>query len=181
MVTFFMSYLNVEIKAKCKSPDMVRAYLHANNAKFAGLDNQTDTYFRVRNGRLKLREGNIENYLIYYERENIDGPKSSVFNLIAVTEAGELKEALTRSCGIKTIVDKKREIYFIENVKFHIDEVPGLGSFVEIEAGNLLAGKTGSELEAQCRLYLYEMGIGTADLVSQSYSDMMPDKEELNG
>jgi len=181
MVTFFMSFLNVEIKARCSSPDNVRTYLHANNARFAGLDIQTDTYFRVRNGHLKLREGNIENYLIYYERENINGPKNSVFNLIPVNEAGELKMALTRSCGVKTTVEKKREIYFIENVKFHIDEVPGLGTFVEIEAGNILADKTRLELETQCRFYLGEMGIRAEDLVSQSYSDMMPDKEEFSG
>ena len=103
------------------------------------MDEQTDTYFNVPNGRLKLREGNIENNLIFYERTNQAGPRILIFNLVKVEDAEGLKEALTKSNGIKVVVKKRREIYYINNVKFHIDEVPGLGSFVEIEAGNILA------------------------------------------
>ncbi len=88
---------------------------------------------------MKLREGNIENNLIFYERTNQAGPKNSHFNLVKIEDAKGLKEVLRKSIGIKVIVKKKREIYYINNVKFHIDEVPGLGSFVEIEAGNILA------------------------------------------
>jgi adenylate cyclase class 2 len=71
------------------------------------------------------------------------------------------------------IVRKKREIYYIDNVKFHIDEVPGLGSFIEIEAGNILANKTEAELLNQCNFYLKEFGIQEEDLVAESYSDVL--------
>jgi len=70
-----MSYLNVEIKAWCSDPSIVRNYLHSRDADFKGTDDQTDTYFNVSNGRLKMREGNIENNLIFYERHNQSGPK----------------------------------------------------------------------------------------------------------
>jgi adenylate cyclase class IV len=60
-----MPFLNVEIKAVCSDPTSVRRYLIENGADFRGHDNQSDTYFNVPNGRLKLREGNIENNLIY--------------------------------------------------------------------------------------------------------------------
>lgn len=145
----------------------------AHEADFKGTDEQTDTYFNVSNGRLKLREGNIENNLIYYNRNNQPGPKSSQFNLIKVEDAKGLKEVLERSCGIKMVVKKRREIYYINNVKFHIDEVPELGSFVEIEAGNILADKTEAELLTQCNFYLNEFGIKDEDLVSVSYSDLL--------
>lgn len=168
-----MSYLNVEIKARTKSPDIVRMYLAGHNAKFNGTDNQTDTYFNVASGRLKLREGNIENNLIYYNRNDQAGPKSSQFNLVKVEDANGLKEVLTKSCGVKMIVKKRREIYYIDNVKFHIDEVPELGSFIEIEAGNILANKTEAELLEQCNFYLKEFGIKDEDLVAVSYSDML--------
>ncbi|HJS54621.1 MAG TPA: class IV adenylate cyclase, partial [Chitinophagaceae bacterium] len=138
MVIFFMPHLNVEIKARCTDSSIVRNYLANNNADFKGLDEQTDTYFNVSNGRLKLREGNIENNLIFYERSNQAGPRSSHFHLVKIEDGKGLKEVLEKSCGIKIIVRKRREIYYIENVKFHIDEVPGLGSFIEIEAGNIL-------------------------------------------
>jgi adenylate cyclase, class 2 len=171
-----MSYLNVEIKARCTDPSSIRQYLVANNAEFKGVDEQTDTYFNVDHGRLKLREGKIENNLIYYERTNQAGPKNSQFNLIKVDDAAGLKNVLERSIGIKVVVQKKREIYYINNVKFHIDEVPGLGSFVEIEAGNILADFSQEQLKDQCDFYLEEFRINENDLVEVSYSDMLLEK-----
>ena len=99
--------MNVEIKAKCNDPGFVRNYLKEHNADFIGTDIQTDTYFKVSNGRLKLREGNIENNLIYYERSDQAGPKSSHFNLVKIEDANGLKEVLTRSTGVKVVVQKK--------------------------------------------------------------------------
>ena len=171
-----MSFLNVEIKAICGNPQAIRDYLIQHNADFKGIDEQTDTYFNVVNGRLKLREGRIENNLIFYERSNTAGPKNSQFELVKISEAATLKEVLKRSLGIKTIIRKKREIYYIENVKFHIDEVPGLGSFVEIEAGNILADLSEKTLRQQCEYYLKAFGISSNDLIDRSYSDMLLEK-----
>ena len=171
-----MVYLNVEIKARCADPTPIRQYLLSRNADFKGLDEQTDTYFNVPNGRLKLRQGKIENNLIYYERENKAGPKNSNFNLVRIEDATGLKEVLVKSIGIKIVVQKRREIYYIHNVKFHIDEVPGLGSFVEIEAGNILRDLSQQELQEQCEFYLKEFGIKEADLLHVSYSDLLIEK-----
>lgn len=168
-----MPYLNVEIKARCTNPAFIRNYLLTNNAEFRGTDEQTDTYFHVPHGRLKLREGNIENNLIYYERSNQAGPKDSHFQLVKINDAAGLKEVLAKANGIKTVVKKKREIYYIGNVKFHIDEVPGLGSFVEIEAGNILADLSKEQLKGQCDYYLRDFGIKQEDLIEVSYSDML--------
>jgi predicted adenylyl cyclase CyaB len=168
-----MPHLNVEIKAKCSNPALVRNYLLNHGADFKGTDNQTDTYFHVCSGRLKLREGNIENNLIFYERNDQPGPKRSRFLLVKISDPEGLKTVLEKACGVKMIVRKKREIYYIGNVKFHLDDVPGLGSFVEIEAGNILADKTETELQEQCNFYLKEFGIKDLDLVTNSYSDML--------
>ncbi|MBL7744578.1 MAG: class IV adenylate cyclase [Chitinophagaceae bacterium] len=173
-----MAFLNVEIKAYCNDPAFIRNYLQSMNALFKGTDKQTDTYFNVFNGRLKLREGNIENNLIFYERANQAGPKNSHFHLVKVEDAKGLKEVLTRSNGIKIVVRKKRDIYYINNVKFHIDEVPGLGSFVEIEAGNVLADMSQNELREQCEFYLKEFGIKQEGLIDVSYSDMLLGRAE---
>ncbi|MEO6611154.1 MAG: class IV adenylate cyclase [Chitinophagaceae bacterium] len=168
-----MSHLNVEIKARCKDAYFIRNYLQQNEADLKGTDEQTDTYFNVPNGRLKLREGNIENNLIYYERDNQAGPKNSRFHLVKIADAKGLKEVLAKSSGIKVVVKKKREIWYIDNVKFHIDEVPGLGAFVEIEAGNILADLSPEALKAQCDFYLAAFGIKEEDLVESSYSDLL--------
>lgn len=171
-----MSFLNVEIKARCTDASFIRNYLLSQGAEFKGTDQQTDTYFNVTNGRLKLREGNIENALIWYERTNQAGPKNSSVNLVKIDDAKGLKETLRKSSGIKVVVQKKREIYFIGNVKFHIDEVPGLGSFAEIEASNLYADLSQEQLKEQCDFYLAAFGINDTDLVEVSYSDMLLEK-----
>ena len=168
-----MAFLNVEIKAHCNDVLPIRQYLLDNCTQNKGVDEQTDTYFNVPNGRLKLREGNIENNLIFYERTNQAGPKNSSFQLVKVEDAAGLKEALTKANGIKVIVKKRREIYYIGNVKFHIDEVPGLGSFVEIEAGNISADLSPEQLKEQCTFYMKVFNIKEADLIEVSYSDLL--------
>ena len=173
-----MPFLNVEVKARCTNPEGVRNYLLNHKADFKGVDEQTDTYFNVINGRLKLREGNIENNLIFYERSNQAGPKNSRFHLVKIEDARGLKDVLAKSNGIKTVVKKKREIYYIANVKFHLDDVPGLGSFAEIEAGNVFADLSQDELQRQCDFYMKELGIEQQDLIDNSYSDMLMEIEK---
>ena len=168
-----MSHINIEIKAKTSRATEIRNILKQNKAKFIGLDHQIDTYFKVQNGRLKLREGNIENHLIYYERGNQKGPKQSKVSLFNTSSKSPLKDMLRKAIDILAVVDKKREIYFIDNVKFHIDKVKGLGNFIEIEAIDK-TGKIGKKkLLEQCNYYIKLFGIKNADLLSNSYSDLL--------
>jgi adenylate cyclase, class 2 len=176
-----MFHLNVEIKARYDHPDVVREYLKENSAECKGVDYQTDTYFNVTNGRLKLREGNIENNLIYYKRSNQSKAKESQFELIKIPDAKILKEVLTQCLGIKIVIEKKREIFFIDNVKFHIDEVAGLGRFIEIEASNLHVQVSKERLEDQCNYYIKQFGVKDEDLIAFSYSDMLMAKDDMNG
>ena len=169
-----MDHINIEIKAKCFHPEKVEAFLLSNGARFAGLDHQKDTYFNVPLGRLKLRQGNIEKSLIFYQRPNQQGPKQSDFSLSNITDGPATEQLLSKALGIKVIVEKYRKIFFIDNVKFHLDEVPGLGSFVEIEAGNLSdASKTVDDLRMQCDYYMKAFAVSDADLIHHSYSDML--------
>ncbi|MDO8558382.1 MAG: class IV adenylate cyclase [bacterium] len=168
-----MSHLNVEIKARCSDSERIRQILISKNADFHGKDHQIDMYFNVQRGRLKLREGDIENYLIYYERKDKEGPKESHVTLFPTTPRTSLKEILEKSLGVLVVVDKKREIYFIENVKFHIDEVAELGAFVEIEAIDKDGSIEKEKLQEQCQLYMQLFGISDTDLVSVSYSDLL--------
>lgn len=168
-----MNHLNIEIKAKTNRADEIRNILKKSGARSVGLDHQIDTYFRVQHGRLKLREGNIENHLIYYERGNKKGPKQSNVTLFNTTRKSPVKDMLKKSIGVLVVVDKKREIYFIDNVKFHLDKVKGLGNFVEIEAIDK-TGKIGKKkLLEQCNHYLKLFKIKNSDLLSNSYSDLL--------
>ena len=168
-----MEHLNVEIKALCPDPDHVRSVLRELSSDFKGVDHQVDTYFNCSNGRLKLREGNIERALIHYQRSNTSGPKRSDVTIYPMESTSELKEVLIRSLGVLVIVDKKREIHFVKNVKIHVDEVEGLGSFVEIEAIADEATNTEEALRKQCELFMDRLSVQPEHLIDRSYSDLL--------
>lgn len=167
--------INVEIKAITNRTAQIRDLLTAHKAEYKGTDQQEDTYFAVPEGRLKLRLGNVEQNLIYYVRPDQAGPKrSDVYLYQPNAAAGEsLKTVLTASLGVKKIVRKVREIYYIDNVKFHLDQVDGLGTFVEIEAIDQDGSRGEAELLSQCQHYMALFGIEEKDLLQQSYSDML--------
>ena len=168
-----MSITNVEIKARCNNPDRIRQLLEEREADYKGTDHQTDTYFEVPEGRLKLRQGTIEQNLIYYRRPDTVSPKASNINLVPAEHPNELHQLLTNALPTLIVVEKKREIYFINNVKFHIDEVKGLGDFVEIEAIDEDGSMGKEKLQEQCQYYLELLDIKDENLVPYSYSDML--------
>lgn len=165
--------INSEIKARCDNHAKIRDFLLAQGADYKGTDHQIDTYFNVSTGRLKLRQGSIENNLIFYTRSDAAGLKQSEIYLSAVEKESTIGAVLAKALGVKVQVDKEREIYFIDNVKFHIDTVKNLGTFMEIEAidwdGSVGAGK----LQEQCEYYAKAMNIAKKDLVKGSYSDLL--------
>jgi adenylate cyclase, class 2 len=173
-----MGHLNVEIKAKCHNHATIEQILLDKKARFIGLDHQIDTYFKVPNGRLKLREGNIENTLIFYDRPNQAGPKKSDIILYHVQPEASLKAILEKTNGVLAVVDKQRKIFFIDNVKFHLDDVLGLGQFVEIEAIDTEGGLGYDYLLKQCTFYMELFSIQETDLLTNSYSDMIMEKSK---
>tara|TARA_Y100000310_G_scaffold307370_1_gene349397 strand:+ start:4830 stop:5342 length:513 start_codon:yes stop_codon:yes gene_type:complete len=168
-----MHHLNIEIKARSNKQEQIKEILERRNADYHGLDHQIDTYFNIPFGRLKLREGTIENYLVHYQRKNQKGPKQSEVTLFTTEPNSSLKEILVKSFGILVVVEKHREIYFIDNVKFHIDNVKDLGTFIEIEAIGLNGNFSKAQLTKQCQFYQELFQIDSKDLVSSSYSDLL--------
>ena len=166
-----MGSLSLEIKARCSDPGRIRKILIARGASFKGLDHQIDTYFRASSGRLKLREGNIENALIYYKRTNQKNSKRCDSTLFPCSKKTPLKKILAEALGVLAVVDKKREIYFIKNAKFHIDRVKKLGHFMEIEVFG--SARAAAKLKRQCEFYQELLGIRSKDLVADSYSDQI--------
>jgi len=168
-----MNIRNVEFKAKVGSLEKYEQQLLALNPLFKGTDHQIDTYFNVTKGRLKLREGNIENALINYDREDQAGSKLSSVILYRHQPDPALKAILTHQLGIKMVVDKVRKIYFIENVKFHFDQVKGLGSFLEVEAIDYDGQYSLEKLQEQCNYYETMFGLAPQQMMRQSYSDLL--------
>lgn len=164
----------IEMKARCSNPSKVRhLLLQQPNIQFIGIDSQVDTYFKIPSGRLKLREGNIENSLIYYDRENKKDAKKSDVTLYKSTEIASLKAVLVAALPILIVVEKKREIYFIDHIKFHIDTLTSLGSFLEIEVIDANDAMDISEMRQQCERYMKLLDVQKEDLMEHSYSEML--------
>ena len=168
-----MPLLNFEFKATTTNQQGLEEKLKTLNPTYIGEDHQKDTYYNVTEGRLKLREGNIENALIWYQRADFAGAKQSDIILYKHEPNSTLKQILEKLHGIKVIVDKKRKIYFIENVKFHFDVVEGLGTFIEVEA----IDKDGSigidKLKQQIEYYSQFLEVKKDEFVEVSYSDLL--------
>ena len=168
-----MNIKNFEFKAKVDNLEKYETKLLTLNPIFKGTDHQIDTYFNTSKGRLKLREGNIENSLINYDRENNSDSKLSNIILYQHEPNSALKNILTHQLGVKIIVDKTRKIYFIDNVKFHFDVIEGLGTFIEVEAIDNKNEFTVEQLKIQCDKYFNYFELDKNQLIDKSYSDLV--------
>lgn len=168
--------IDVEIKAKCKDHARIRTILKKKGALFGGEDHQIDVYFKSPTGRLKIRKSTIESVLIYYIRDNIKGIKPSEYYLYKAPEPEKLEELLKIALGELVTVEKKREVYFIDNVKFNIDDVKDLGKFVEIEAITTNPDEI-DHMDEIVRSYVKLFDIEEIDIQSHSYSDLLLEKK----
>ncbi len=166
-----MKHVNFEFKARLKDDRHIRAVLKSLRARFLGTDRQIDTYFRVPQGRLKVREGRLENALIFYQRANASRARRATIDMMLLPRRNSVRAILQSALPVLAVVDKRREIYFVGNVKIHLDRVRGLGRFVEVEAitrqGDL------KKIRAQALKFQKLFRIHSRDIVPHSYSDLM--------
>ena len=167
-------HLNVEIKARVDDLAPVRTWLEVHEAERVGTDMQRDTYLDVPDGRLKVREGTIEQGLIFYRRPDQVGPKPSRVERVDPGAAlSGVKVVLQAALSVDVIVEKTRTIYWVGHVKVHLDDVAKLGTFVELEAVASTPNVTEAELRADCEHLMDQLGLTAEQLVDTSYSDMV--------
>jgi len=164
---------NVELKAKDPDPGRSRAICEELGAEDRGVLSQRDTYFRVPNGRLKLREdGGPPAELIAYTRADLPGESESAYRIVEVAQPEELRQALAETLGIEVVVEKRRHLFLWQNVRIHLDEVEGLGNFIELEA----VATPGSDLtreQQQIQALRDAFDIDEKHLIAQSYCDLV--------
>jgi homotetrameric cytidine deaminase len=169
---------NIELKARNPDPADTLDRALAFGARDAGEIRQRDTYLAGAHGRLKLREQEPgDDELIQYHREEAAEVRTSEYRRLPVPDAVALREALDAAHGTLVVVDKRRRLLLWENVRIHLDEVEGLGSFVELEA----VAEEGSDLSeehSKVERLREQLGIAAANLVASSYSDMLLDAPE---
>lgn len=162
---------NLELKARIARIEEAEERARRLGATEGGLLRQVDTYFDAPSGRLKLREINgNEAQLIGYDRPEQDAQRYSQFRVVAVTDAAGMKALLTEAMGLRGTVSKHRRLYHWNDCRIHLDEVEGLGSFVEFEV--LSQGNTCSDWDRMETLML-QFGLRDQDAIRASYSDLL--------
>jgi homotetrameric cytidine deaminase len=168
---------NIELKARDPDPARTLERALAIGAEDIGEIRQRDTYFAGARGRLKLREQETDGPLLFdelieYSRADSVDARTSTYRRVPVGDAAPLREALEAAYGADVTVTKRRRLLQWEGVRIHLDEVEGLGSYLEIEAVADPDSDLTAEHEKVERLR-EELGIGDADLVAMSYADLV--------
>ncbi|MGL4575001.1 MAG: class IV adenylate cyclase [Burkholderiaceae bacterium] len=169
---------NVEIKARVDNMAALEQKVRAIATRGPELLTQTDTFFHVPHGRLKLREfadGSAE--LIAYSRSDQSGPKLSSYERVAVHDAAGLARTLARSNGIAQKVRKNRTLYLVGQTRVHLDRVENLGEFMELEVV-LAEAESLEHGERIAQELMQTLGIAPGQLVTNAYADLLATKRK---
>jgi predicted adenylyl cyclase CyaB len=163
---------NIEIKARAPNFADLRRRAEALSGGPAQTIRQEDTFFHTRQGRLKLRLLADRAQLIYYQRPDGDGPKRSDYHIFETGDPEHLKSALSLALGVRGVVRKTRHLYLVGQTRLHLDEVEGLGQFMELEVV-LHPGQSDEDGRRIAEEIMSDLGVKGADLVEGAYMDLI--------
>jgi predicted adenylyl cyclase CyaB len=134
---------------------------------------QEDTFFNCPNGRIKLRELDPHRgQIVYYLRQDITGPKLSEYKIFDTNDPTGLKSILAEAYGVRGVVTKVRYLYMVGQTRIHLDDVKGLGMFMELEVV-LRPDQTDAEGQAIAENLMHRLGVLEKDLIDSAYIDLM--------
>jgi adenylate cyclase, class 2 len=168
---------NIELKAADADPAATERACRSLAAEDHGVLEQRDTYFGVSHGRLKLREdlarGSAE--LIFYLRPEESGLRSSRYWRAASADPAALGGLLEAAHGVVGVVTKRRRLFVYRNVRIHLDEVEGLGSFIELESVLAVAGMESPEEAHALAAVVDALGLASRPSVAGGYLELSGD------
>lgn len=165
---------NLELKLKVSSHRKLKRILNQLGAEDRGTLNQKDIYYTVPSGLLKLRIENGNESLIYYDRNEQSKNRWSDFNVIRF-EVSEGEKFFSKMFNIEAIVQKKRELFYYDNTRIHLDTVKSLGKFMELET-LVINGKADAKQRFNKIINLLELE--ESKQIRNSYKDIViPNKK----
>ncbi len=168
---------NIEIKARARDFPGLRRRAEALSGGPAQVIPQVDTFFHTDKGRLKLRElGPGRAQLVFYARPDASGPKRSDYHIFETADPEPLKVTLTLALGVRGVVRKTRYLYLVGQTRVHLDDVEGLGQFMELEVV-LSTDQPDADGQAIAEDLMQELGVSSGDLLEGAYMDMLEERE----
>ena len=164
---------NIEIKARVDDFEALKARAESLSDKPLTILPQEDVFFHTPKGRLKLRiQAPDQGYLIYYERADHGGPKRSDYHLAETNDPDNLKSTLALALGVRGVVKKTRYLYMFGQTRIHLDDVEGLGQFMELEVV-LKEGQSDAEGQAIAEDLMRRLGVREDALLEGAYMDLI--------
>jgi predicted adenylyl cyclase CyaB len=168
--------INIEIKARARNFNSIRTRAEELSDVPVQVLPQDDTFFGVAHGRLKLRvRPDAPAQLIYYERPDQDGPKRSDYHIFETMNPEDLKMTLAMALGVRGEVRKTRYLYMVGQTRVHLDDVDGLGQFMELEVV-MHPGQPDAEGQAIAEDLMAKLGVEQSDLLDGAYMDLIEDR-----
>lgn len=161
---------NYEIK--CRISDLAKyiKILKQEKSYLYSRETQTDIYYKIKKGRLKLRIINNESAsLIYYERSDKAKIRTSNYIISRTNDFKQLDDILKSQFNLLTVVLKVRDIFIKDNIRIHLDRVKELGDFLEIE----IIYKELSSAKKQMENLIRILNLNKNEFIKYSYSDML--------
>ncbi len=164
---------NIEIKAHVRDLAGLRSRAEAASDTPVQVIPQEDTFFHTPKGRLKLRQLQPDlAQLVYYERPDQDGPKRSNYHIFETHDPAGLKTALSLALGVRGVVRKTRYLYLAGQTRIHLDDVEGLGQFMELEVV-LQDGQSDADGQSIAEDLMARLGVQPGDLLEGAYMDLL--------
>ena len=163
---------NIEIKARVDDFSALYEKIALLSDGLPDIIEQDDTFFVCPHGRLKLRTlAPDRGELIFYQRPDKAGPKTSFYTLSETHDPDSLRETLTLAYGAAGRVIKQRTLFMIGQTRLHLDRVKGLGDYLEFEVV-LADDETPEQGIVIAEDLLERLGIDRQELVDQAYVDL---------
>jgi predicted adenylyl cyclase CyaB len=164
---------NIEIKARARAFADIKSGAEKLSDTPVEVIPQEDIFFNVPQGRLKLRIlAPDRGQLIYYTRPDQEGPKRSDYHIAYTSDPDNLKRVLELAYGIRGVVKKTRYLYLVGQTRVHLDDVVGLGQFIELEVV-MREGQGDAEGQKIAESLMASLGVERSDLLEGAYMDLL--------
>jgi adenylate cyclase len=164
---------NIEVKVRLHEPEEMAARVKAVAGEPTAVFSQEDVFFQVPRGRLKMRlTSDSEAEFIYYQRVNQPGPRYSGYFSYRPADSARVEAELSTLFGIKGSVKKKRRLFWLEGARIHLDEVDGLGQFLEVEVPISHPSAT-HRASALAEKIIARLGIRSSDFEPKAYEELL--------
>lgn len=162
--------VNLEIKVPIEKPQKLKSIVEKAGGKLIYSCRQIDVYYKIKNGRMKVRDSSGERSVIFYNRVEDGSERWSRFEALKVDSAKLWIKFFDNFLDRLVVVDKHRTLYYLKNTRIHFDKIKNLGNYIELETKIVRTKEQArKEFNEICELLALDLN----NQILESYSDLL--------